>query len=144
LHFKLFLVIFSYFKLFQFRLFSTIIYIYIFSFFWYYTLFILNYFKLFETIVGYFWLLKVISHYVIIGNFTLYYHNLFVVLLVAIVGYSIGDCCWLFYRWLLLVILSVSIVGCSIRGYYWLFYRWLSLLTIIGYFIGDYHWLFYW
>jgi hypothetical protein len=35
-------------------------------------------FQLYEVIVGYFWLLKVISPYVIIGYFRLYYHSLFV------------------------------------------------------------------
>jgi hypothetical protein len=52
---------------------------------------ILSYFQLCETIIGYFWLLNVISPYVIIGYFKLYCHKLFVViLLVAIVGYYIG------------------------------------------------------
>jgi hypothetical protein len=38
--------------------------------------FILSYFLLCEAIGGYFWLLKVISPYVIIGYFRLYYHKL--------------------------------------------------------------------
>jgi hypothetical protein len=51
-------------------------------------LIIINYFWLCEAIVGYFWLLKVISHYVIIRYSKLYYHKLFmVILLVAINGY---------------------------------------------------------
>jgi hypothetical protein len=37
------------------------------------------------SIVGYFWLLKVISPYVIIENFKLYYHMLFVVILLVII-----------------------------------------------------------
>jgi hypothetical protein len=54
-------------------------------------------FRVCEVIVGYFWLLKVISPYVIINNFRLYYHRLFVVILlwllmaiVAIHDYSIN------------------------------------------------------
>jgi hypothetical protein len=56
--------------------------------------FILGYFWLCEAIVVYFWLMKTISSYVIIGYSRLYYHKLFVViLLVAILlmsTYSIG------------------------------------------------------
>jgi hypothetical protein len=50
--------------------------------------FILNYCQLCEIIVGYFWLLKVISPNAIIGYFKLYYNILFeAILLVAIGGY---------------------------------------------------------
>jgi hypothetical protein len=53
--------------------------------------FILGYFGLYEAIIGYFFLLKVISPYVIIGYFKLYYHKLVVAIgLVTIVGYYIG------------------------------------------------------
>jgi len=51
----------------------------------------LGYFQLCEAIVGYFWLLNIISPYVIIGYFKLYYHKMFVaILLVVIFGYFIG------------------------------------------------------
>jgi hypothetical protein len=54
--------------------------------------FILGYFQFCEVIVGYFWLLEIISPYVIIGYSKLYYHRLFVIiLLVDISGYSIND-----------------------------------------------------
>jgi hypothetical protein len=60
--------------------------------------FILSYFWLCEVIVGYFWLLKVISPYIIIGYSRLYYHRLFlVIILVSIVGYFINDYFLLFY-----------------------------------------------
>jgi len=53
--------------------------------------FILSYFQLCEVIINYFWLFKVISPYVIIDYSRLYYHKLFVViLLVAINNYSIS------------------------------------------------------
>jgi hypothetical protein len=53
--------------------------------------FILSYFQLCEVIVNYFWLFKVISPYGIIDYSRLYYHRLFVViLLVAISNYSIN------------------------------------------------------
>jgi hypothetical protein len=56
--------------------------------------FILGYFQLCDDIVGYFWLLKVISPYVIIGYYKLYYQRLFVAiigyLLITISAYSIG------------------------------------------------------
>jgi hypothetical protein len=53
--------------------------------------FILSYFWLCEVIIGYFLLLKIISHYFIIGFLKLYYHRLFVtIILVAIVAYSIN------------------------------------------------------
>jgi hypothetical protein len=78
--------------------------------------FILGYFRLCEVNVGYFWLLKFISPYVIIGYCSLYHHRLFlVIILVAtglvtivgyyIVGYWFNDYCWLLYYWLLMVIL---------------------------------------
>jgi hypothetical protein len=67
------------------------------SFFCSFKLFKLRFFWLCEAIVGYLWLLKVISPYVIFGYSRLYYHKLFVViLLVVLVGYSIGG------YWLLL------------------------------------------
>ncbi len=48
----------------------------------------------------------------------LYYHRLFVAILLVIIGYiSISGYCWLFYWWLLLAILLVVIVGYSIDGY---------------------------
>jgi hypothetical protein len=40
--------------------------------------FILGYFRLCEVIIVYFWLLKIVSHYTIIGYYSLYYHRLFV------------------------------------------------------------------
>jgi hypothetical protein len=84
--FGLFYVILGYCKPFHFRLFVTII-----SSFDYFKLFHFMLFRVCEVIVGYFLLLKVISPYVIINNFRLYYHRLFVVillwLLMAIGGY---------------------------------------------------------
>jgi hypothetical protein len=54
--------------------------------------------------------LKVLSPYANIGYFRLYYHKLFLgILLVAIGGYSIGV--YIFYWWLLLVILLMAIGG---------------------------------
>jgi hypothetical protein len=47
----------------------------------------LIYFRLCETIVGYFWLLKVINPYVIIGYLKLYYHRLFMVILLMAIGH---------------------------------------------------------
>jgi hypothetical protein len=82
--------------LFHFRLFAIII-IFLNS-----KLFHLKFFRLCEVIVSYFWLVKIISPYVIIGYFMLYYHRLFMtILLVVIVGYYIcgywfGDNCWIF------------------------------------------------
>jgi len=68
--------------------------------------FILNYFQLCEIIVGYLWLLKAIGLYIIINYSKLYYHKLFmVIILVAIVGYFIGGY-WYYF----------------IGGYWWLFY----------------------
>jgi hypothetical protein len=56
--------------------------------------FILGYLQLYEVIINYFLLLKVISPYDIIGYSRLYYYRLLVViLLVAINGY------WLFFYW---------------------------------------------
>jgi hypothetical protein len=67
--------------------------------------FILNYFQLREIIVGYLWLLKAIGPYIIINYSKLYYHKLFmVIILVVIVGYSIGGYWYYFiggYWWLL-------------------------------------------
>jgi hypothetical protein len=60
----------------------------------------LCYFWVYEAIVGYFWLLKIISPYAIIDYFRLYYHKLFV----PIIGYSIGG------YWCLYIILVV--IGC--------------------------------
>jgi len=66
-------------------------------------------------------LLKVISPYVIIGYYRLYYHGLFVaIILVAISGYFIDV--YIFFWWLLLVILLVAISDYSIDGYWCLFY----------------------
>jgi len=80
--------------------------------------------------------LKVISPYAIIGYSRLYYHRLFVViLLVANVGYYINGY-WCLY------ILLVAIIGYYIGGYWCLFYWWL-LVTIGAYFIGDFWCLFY-
>ncbi len=56
--------------------------------------FILNYFLLCEAIVGYFWPLKVVSPYVIINYFMLYYHGLFVAILLVPI-YSISGYCGL-------------------------------------------------
>jgi len=56
--------------------------------------FILNYFRLCEVILGYFWPLKVISPYVIINYSMLYYHRLFVAILLVPI-YSIGGYCGL-------------------------------------------------
>jgi hypothetical protein len=56
------------------------------------------------------------------------------VILVAIGGYSISGCCWLFYCKPLVVILLVDIDGYLIGGYWWLFY-YKPLLDIIGYII---------
>ncbi len=74
------------------------------------------------------WLLKVISPCTIIGYYRLYYHRLFVViLLVANVGYSIG---------------AYFINSYSIGGYWLFFYLWLLmvilLMAIDSYSIGDY------
>jgi hypothetical protein len=64
-----------------------------------------------------------------------------VILLKAIVGYSIGGYWWLFYLlaiggyfiyWLLVVILLMVINGYSISGY------WCLLMVINGYYIGGY------
>jgi hypothetical protein len=44
------------------------LFVIIISFFCYYKLFILGYFQLCENIIGYFWILKAISPYVIISN----------------------------------------------------------------------------
>ncbi len=117
--------------------------------------FILSYFQLCETIVSYFWLLKVISPYVIIHYSKLYYHRLFVIiLLAATVGYCIGGYFingyqQLFYWWhsfngysqLLVIILLVAIIGFSISGYYWiLHYKPLVVILLVvidGYFISD-------
>jgi hypothetical protein len=96
-------VIFGYCRLFHFKLFATTI-----SLFSILNYFILGYFQLCEIIVGYFWLLKVISPYVIIGYSKLYYHKLFVVSC----GYW-----WLLYWWLLIIILLVVFSGYSINGY---------------------------
>jgi hypothetical protein len=53
--------------------------------------FVLGYYQLCEAIVNYFWLLKIISPFAIIGYSKLYYHRLLVViLLVDIVGYFIS------------------------------------------------------
>jgi hypothetical protein len=79
-YFWLFYAIFGYCKLFHSR-FIVIIINYI----------ILGYFRLCEVIVGYFLLLKAISPYVIIGYYRLYYHKLFVdILLVPFGANSIG------------------------------------------------------
>jgi hypothetical protein len=55
--------------------------------FGYFKLFHLRLFRLCEAIVGYFWLLNVISPYVVIDYSKLHYHKL----LVAIGGYFICD-----------------------------------------------------
>jgi hypothetical protein len=68
-YFWLFLAIvsvFGYYMLFHFRLLATIIITFRYS-----KLFHLRLFGLCDAIIGYFWLLKVISPYVIIGNFRL-------------------------------------------------------------------------
>jgi hypothetical protein len=82
-----------YFLLFQLRLFSTIINYFLLLYvilamvnYFTFGYFILSYFKLYEVIVCYFWLLKVISPYVIIGYFRLYYHKLFVVTILVAIG----------------------------------------------------------
>ncbi len=98
----LLLASFGYYKLLHFKLFYVFLVIL--------NYFIFGNFQSCEIIIGYFWLLKVISPYVIIGYSMLYYHRIFkAILLVVIVGYFIG------YYWclsiLLVVIGLVAIVG---------------------------------
>jgi hypothetical protein len=40
----------------------------------------------------------------------------------AVGGYSIDGCWWLFYLWLLVVILLMVVGGYSINSCWWLFY----------------------
>jgi len=80
----------------------------------------LFHFKLFATIISFFWffLLKIISCYVIIDYSRLYYHKYFlVILLAAIVGYSING-----YWCLLMVILLMAIGSYFIVSYLNLFF----------------------
>jgi hypothetical protein len=42
---------------------------------------------------------------------------IFVILLMDIVGYSIGGYWWLFFLWLLVIILFMAICGYFIHGY---------------------------
>jgi len=77
----------------------------------------------------------------VICYFRLYYCRLFgVILLVAIVGHSIGGYCWSFHWWLLLII-SLVAIGTYLIGVY-KFYWWLLvvflLVAINGYFINGY------
>ncbi len=74
--------------------------------------FILGYFQQCEVIVSYFWLLKAVSPYIIIGYSKLYYHKLFV----AIGTYSIDV--YIFYWWLFIALLLMVIILVDINGYF--------------------------
>jgi hypothetical protein len=85
------------------RLFKIIIIYFTLGFFLILNYFILSYFRLCEIIVGYFWLLKIISLYVSITYYRLYYHRIFMVIPLVLV-YSINGYWWLLYYKLLLII----------------------------------------
>ncbi len=123
-------------------------------------LFHLRLFLICEDIIGYFWLLKVISPKITFVHYRLFHLRLFlailsnfniwllVVILLGLLG-VINGYGYLFYWWLLMVILLVTILlwllevillmvieGYYINGYWWI------IMLINGYYISGYWWLF--